>query len=195
MRFIHACKHNCILWWYMYVQMNLNPRLMDGWKGTALPCEPQADARSGQSPAPAMPHPPRCGANALNRELRGCESHMKHFKLMQKTSMDAAQHCGMAAAREHVNACGHWRSHAWDEQDRGSSSMFQWGQGIFQSRSSRLTHCTRVSACTYLHIAFSLLLLAMSVLFVGLCTLSPFSLKKCKEFLFESISPKAEVVA
>lgn len=29
----------------------------------------------------------------------------------------------------------------------------------------------------------------------GLCTLSPFSLKKYKEFLFENISPKAEAVA
>lgn len=126
--------------------------------------------------------------------VRTWESH-EALKINQKTSVDAAHCCWMAAAREHVNARGHWCSHAWVEWDRGSSSMFQWGQGVFQSRSSRLAHRTHVSACIYLHIAFSLLLLATSVLFIGLCTLSLFSLKKYKEFLFENISPKAEAVA
>lgn len=165
-------------------------------KGPLFPAVPWTPGRCLKQAVPSPSDAASSGsrANALNRELWGRESHTKHL-LNQKTSVDAAQCCWMAAAREHVNACGQWCSHAWVEWDRGSSSMFQWGQGVFQSRSSRLTHCTHVSACIYLHIAFSLLLLATSVLFIGLCTLSPFSLKTYKEFLFENISPKAEAVA
>ena len=194
MRFIQACKYNYILWWDAHAQKKLNPKLMGECKGMA-PCEPQTDAWCRQSPAPAMPPPPRSGASALNQELWRHASRTERFKLMLKPSVEAAWHCRMAAVRDHTHVHGHWHSHAWVEQDRGGSSTFQWGQGIFQHRSSRLAHRTHVSACVYLHVAFFLLLLATSVLFVGLWTLSPWYLKKkCKEFLFENISSNVEAV-
>lgn len=85
MGFIHACKYNYILWQYVYVQMNLNMRLMEEGKGMAPPCAPwglQAEAWSQQSTAPALSCPPPSREAAVSRESRGHGSHMKHFKLM-----------------------------------------------------------------------------------------------------------------
>lgn len=72
MSFIHTCKHNYILWWYLYLQMNLSVNLMGMRRDHSSLKFPWASCRcpKQQSPTPAMLHFVQNGANALNRDVK-----------------------------------------------------------------------------------------------------------------------------
>lgn len=53
MRFIHACKYNYILWWYVYVQISIQ----GWWAGEKGPLLPALPISPGQMPKVAEPNP------------------------------------------------------------------------------------------------------------------------------------------
>lgn len=142
--------------------MKVSLKLMGTRRDSSLleSCESCADAQS--SPTPVMLHSPQSEVNAWNRDVEIREQ-FRTLQINTTPSMAGGRCWWMAAGLEHVGACGHWFSHAWDEQDRGSRD-----QNMFQVRISRLIDYIWHPA--FSSIAFSLLLLATSILLVGLCT-------------------------
>lgn len=92
--------------------------------------------------------------------------------------MDAAQRCGAAALGEDVNAHGAAAAERSSTEAAAAGLSGARAQGCYAAPTHSLPR----------------LVMALSHLLVGLCILSPFSSRKCKEFLLDSIDPKAEAV-
>lgn len=96
--------------------------------------------------------------------------------------MDAAQRCGAAALGEDVNAHGAAAAERSATEAAAAGLSGARAQGCYAAPTHSLPSLPR-------------LVMALSHLLVGLCILSPFSSRKCKEFLLDDIAPKGEAVA